>query len=330
MLNKLVLKQPYVQKMMLKERGLMLSTNTIRIATRKSPLAMQQTMLVKQQLLSVEPSLNIEIVPFQTQGDKFLNQSLSKIGGKGLFVKELEHALLNNEADLAVHSMKDLPYELPQGLEIGAILKREDTRDALISRQHLNLQSLPSGATIGTSSLRRASQIKALRADLNISPLRGNINTRLDKSKNFDAIILAVAGLKRMNFDNHITEYLTIEQLLPAAGQGALGLECRSNDLKLLQLLKQLECTETTACVLAERGVIEHLHGSCQVPLAAHAIQQENKLSLKAMIATDDGKQVIHATAETQNLQAPTELGHIVAKKLLAQGAQPILDRYAV
>lgn len=300
----------------------------IRIATRKSPLAMKQTELVKAQLLEIEPSLEIILVPFQTQGDKFLNQSLSKIGGKGLFVKELETALLENNADLAVHSMKDVPYKLPDSLGINAILKREDPRDALITELGENIMELPKNAKVGTSSLRRACQLKALRSDIAIVPLRGNINTRLTKRHEFDAIILAAAGLNRMNFENYITQVLPQTQLLPAAGQGALGLECRDDDLELIELLTKLNCKQTQICVEAERGVIQYLQGSCQVPLAAFATINNSELELNALVGLDDGSQILRAVAIEKTTVDPVKMGHLVAKDLLNQGAQQILNKY--
>ena len=306
-----------------------MNNHIVRIATRKSPLAMQQTNFVKSKLLELNPKLDIAIIPFQTQGDKFLNTSLSKIGGKGLFVKELENALLNDEADFAVHSMKDVPYALPSGLTIGAILKREDAKDALISRQQLTLADLPFKATIGTSSLRRACQLKAIRNDFIIEPLRGNINTRLSKLDNYDAIILAVAGLKRMNFEDQITEYIDPTMLLPAAGQGALGIECRNTDYQIIDLIQQLTCSITKKCVEAERGVIETLQGSCQVPLAAYAYTQENILKLSALIAYDDGSNMITAQAEALIDSQASILGQQVAKQLIEQGARHILDKYS-
>ncbi len=306
-----------------------MSLKKIRIATRKSPLAMKQTELVKAQLLELKPDLEITLIPFQTQGDKFLNQSLSKIGGKGLFVKELETALLENNADLAVHSMKDVPYELPNGLSINAILKREDPRDALITELGNSIMELPKGAKVGTSSLRRACQLKSIRSDIEIIPLRGNINTRLNKRHEFDAIILAAAGLNRMGFNNYITQVLPQIQLLPAAGQGALGLECRDNDLELIALLSKLNCQQTQTCVEAERGVIQYLQGSCQVPLAAFATLENSKLKLDALVGYDDGSKTIRATSNQISNFTPLQLGHTVAKNLLTQGAQEILEKYS-
>lgn len=305
-----------------------MSLDVIRIATRKSPLAMKQTQLVKAQLLKLNPKMDVQLIPFQTQGDKFLNQSLSKIGGKGLFVKELEVALLNNEADIAVHSMKDVPYELPKGLEIKAILKRENPYDALISHAGYTFNELPLNARIGTSSMRRACQLQAIRKDLKIVPLRGNINTRLKKCQEFDAIILATAGLSRMGFESQITQYLTSDQLLPAAGQGALGLECRSNDVELINLIEKLACQETTKCVLAERAVIKTLQGSCQVPLAAFATLNQNHLELKALVGRHDGTDIITANNVMALDESPDHLGQTLAQQLIDKGAQSILNDY--
>lgn len=300
----------------------------IRIATRKSPLAMKQTELVKAQLLQINPNLEIQLLPFQTQGDKFLNQSLSKIGGKGLFVKELENALLENKADLAVHSMKDVPYELPLGLGIHAILKRENPHDALISLKNYTFETLPLNARIGTSSLRRASQLLSLRKDLEIIPLRGNINTRLEKANDFDAIVLAAAGLKRMGFDSKITQYLSASELLPAAGQGALGLECRNEDSELIALIAKLRHSQTQQCVLAERAVIKTLQGSCQVPLAAFATLSHEKLTLNSLVGRHDGTDLIKVSKTFETTQDPHLCGAEVAKALINKGAQTILNDY--
>ncbi len=306
---------------------LLVSLTTLRIATRKSPLAMRQTEMVKAQLLAINPALDIQLLPFQTKGDTFLNQSLSKIGGKGLFVKELETALLENKADLAVHSMKDMPYELPIGLGIHAILKREDPRDALISNQGKTFLELPAGSRIGTSSLRRACQLLSLRNDLEITPLRGNINTRLNKRHEFDAIVLAAAGLIRMDFEHEITHYLAPSELLPAAGQGALGIECRNQDTELKALLSQLTCLKTQRCVLAERMVIKRLQGSCQVPLAAFATLKEDELFLHALVGRHDGSEILTANGSSSTL-SPEELGQEIANKLIEKGVQVILNDY--
>ena len=304
-----------------------MSLKTLTIATRKSPLAMRQTEMVKAQLLKIDKSLNIELLPLQTKGDTFLNQSLSKIGGKGLFVKELETALLENRADLAVHSMKDVPYQLPDGLGIHAILKREDPRDAFISQCANSINTLPANARVGTSSLRRACQLLQINPTLDIVPLRGNINTRLNKRHEFDAIILACAGLLRMDFSHEITNFIPTNQLLPAAGQGAMGIECRNDNFELINLLAKLACQTTTQCVLAERMVITQLQGSCQVPLASYCHVEHNKLHLNAMVAKHDGSKKITAF-QSASLDNAHQLGFDVAKQLIHQGAQAILDEY--
>lgn len=288
---------------------------------------MKQTEMVKNQLLKINPNLNIELLPLQTQGDTFLNQSLSKIGGKGLFVKELETALLDNTADLAVHSMKDVPYLLPEGLGIHAILKREDPRDAFISNCATSIQTLPANARVGTSSLRRACQLLQINPSLEIVPLRGNINTRLNKRHDFDAIILACAGLLRMDFSHEITSYIPTNQLLPAAGQGAMGIECRNDNPELIDLLAKLACQTTTQCVIAERMVITKLQGSCQVPLASFCHVENNELHLNAMVARHDGSEKITAS-QSAPLHLASQLGFDVAKQLIDKGAQIILDEY--
>lgn len=305
-----------------------MSFSTLTIATRESPLALKQTGMVKTALIALNPSLTINCLPLKTSGDKFLNTRLNKIGGKGLFTKELEQAMLADRAELAVHSMKDLPSVFPDGLMLGAILKREDPTDAFISKKYENLDALPKGAIIGTSSLRREAQLKALRPDIQIKPLRGNINTRLKKAEDFDAIVLASAGLKRMGFDAHINQTFTVNELLPAAGQGALGIECISGNTSLLDFIKRLQCEDTHAEVQAERALIHTLNGSCQVPIAAYCIlNDENQLHLKALVGDIDGKQLIRAEAIAPK-NNPIQLGESVAELLLAQDAKKIIDKY--
>lgn len=314
---------------MLRPKYSFMKNNTLRIATRKSPLALAQTHLVKQKIAAIAPELHIELLPLQTTGDKFLNQSLSKIGGKGLFVKELQKAILAHEADLAVHSMKDVPHELPDELAITAILARENPQDALVGRTASTLQTLPYQATIGTSSLRRASQLCALRPDFVIKPLRGNINTRLSKLAEFDAIVLAAAGLTRMDFQARATELLPTDQVIPAAGQGALGIECRTTDNVLIKLLSQLNCPQTSLCVLTERKIIEALNGSCQVPIAAHAyLADANTLKLSACVGTQDGSVMLYAR-EQAPVAASDELAQRVILKLKEQGADSIISQYS-
>lgn len=298
---------------------------TLRIATRKSPLALWQAEYVKANLLMHHPYLTIELVTFTTQGDKILDTPLAKIGGKGLFVKELEAAMLAGEADLAVHSMKDVPMECPEGLAITTICEREDPTDAFVSNRFATLDDLPQGAIVGTSSLRRQCQLRALRPDLIIRDLRGNVGTRLGRLDNneYDAIILASAGLKRLGLEARLRQQLT--QLLPAVGQGAVGIETRINDTKLHQLLAPLHHPQTALCVQAERAMNRRLQGGCQVPIAGFATIDNQTLTLKALVGSIDGHQIIHQQAKTQDLLAVEALGEQVATGLLNQGAAAIL-----
>ena len=298
---------------------------TIRIATRKSPLALWQAEYVKSNLLKHHPHLIIELVTFTTQGDKILDVPLAKIGGKGLFVKELENAMLAGEADLAVHSMKDVPMECPEGLAITTICEREDPTDAFVSNRFATLDDLPHGAIVGTSSLRRQCQLRALRPDLVIRDLRGNVGTRLGRLDNneYDAIILASAGLKRLGLEARLRQQLT--QLLPAVGQGAVGIETRINDTELHQLLTLLHHQETALCVQAERAMNRRLQGGCQVPIAGFATINNQILTLNALVGSIDGLQIIHQQAQTQDLLAVESLGEHVATGLLNQGAAAIL-----
>ncbi len=299
----------------------------IRIATRCSPLALAQTDIVKEALLQLDPELNIELVKIKTTGDKFLQTRLDKIGGKGLFTKELEVAMLDGEADLAVHSMKDMPTVLPPGLMLASIIKRDAVNDVFISKTYQNIASLPDNATVATSSLRRQSQIKALKPQLNIVPLRGNINSRLQKMVQFDGIILAQAGINRLDF-GHIgfQQTLHIDDMLPAAGQGAIGIECRDDDSDLIDMLNQLACQATTACVEAERALTKHLNGSCHIPLAAHAtLTPNNHIELKALVASADGQQIIRASGDGAASES-CAIGEQVARKLLSLGAKPLLE----
>ncbi|MDP6198385.1 MAG: hydroxymethylbilane synthase, partial [Porticoccaceae bacterium] len=248
-------------------------TQIIRIATRKSALALWQAEFVKAQLLVHHPELEVELVPMSTKGDKLLDTPLSKVGGKGLFVKELEVAMLEGRADIAVHSMKDVPMEFPEGLGLAVICEREDPLDAFVSNDYQHIEQLPDGAVIGTSSLRRQSQIQASFPSLRIKELRGNVNTRLSKLDNgeYDAIILASAGLIRLEMSNRISSRLPSDLSLPAGGQGAVGIECRTGDQTILDLLAPLNHVGTAHCVLAERAVNRHLQGGCQVPIACFA-----------------------------------------------------------
>ena len=300
--------------------------NVLKIATRQSPLALWQANFVKARLQALYPELRIELVTMVTKGDVILDTPLAKIGGKGLFVKELETALLNGEADIAVHSMKDVPMQFPAGLGLSVICKREDPRDAFVSNKFSCLDELPSGATVGTSSLRRQCQLKALRPDLMIQSLRGNVGTRLNKLDNgdYDAIILASAGLIRLGLPERIASFIETDVSLPAAGQGAVGLECRLNDTRVQQLLAPLADTETTACVLAERAMNHRLQGGCQVPIGGFAELNGDKLFLRALVGALDGSQIIRAEGESAVENAEV-LGVQIAEQLLAQGADKIL-----
>jgi hydroxymethylbilane synthase len=301
--------------------------NLVRIATRKSALALWQANFVKAELEAAHPGLQVELVPMSTQGDKILDTPLAKIGGKGLFVKELETAMLEGRADIAVHSMKDVPVDFPEGLMLHTICQREDPRDAFVSNTYQQLADLPQGAVVGTSSLRRQCQIKAMRPDLQIKDLRGNVNTRLAKldAGEFDAIILASAGLIRLGFEARIASFLDVGTSLPANGQGAVGIECRSDDLVVQQLLAPLEHQETRICVLAERAMNRKLQGGCQVPIGAFAVLQQNELWLRGLVGQLDGSEILRSEIRGEATQAE-QLGTQLAEQLLALGADRILD----
>lgn len=301
---------------------------TIRIATRKSPLAMWQAEFVKAELERHHSELNVELVPMVSKGDKILDVPLAKVGGKGLFVKELETALLNKEADIAVHSMKDVPMEFPEGLGLACICEREDPRDAWVSGKYADLDALPAKGVIGTSSMRRQSQILNLRSDISITFLRGNVNTRLAKldAGDYDAIVLAAAGLKRLGMEDRISSYLSPEQSLPAAGQGAVGIETRINDERVLQLLAPLHHQETAECVEAERAVNRALEGGCQVPIGAYAIRKDDELWLRGLVADPDNGNTIYKESRGSVEERDT-LGKDLAEQLLDAGADKILDK---
>lgn len=302
--------------------------NTLRIVSRQSALALWQAEFVKTKLENYYPSLNITIQGVTTEGDKLLNSPLYNIGGKGLFVKELENALLDGTADIAVHSMKDVPAVLPTGLEIAAILTREDPRDALVSSKYSRVKHLPPNALVGTSSLRRQSQLLALRSDIRVSPLRGNVDSRVKKldDEEYDAIILAVAGLKRLTLEHRISEYLSTDIMLPSIGQGALGIECRIEDETTQSLLAPLKDDETSYCVLAERSMNALLDGGCQLPVAGLAtLNKGGTLKLTGMVCSPDGLTILKATAESTS-SAALELGKQVARDLLEQGARKIIE----
>ncbi len=300
----------------------------IRIATRQSPLALWQANHVKELLLSLWPDMTIELLPMVTSGDKFLKDKLLAAGGKGLFVKELEEALLTNNADIAVHSTKDMPADLPEGLCLAAICERHNPFDALISKRFSSLDALPFQAIIGTSSLRRQSQLLAYRPDLQIKTLRGNINTRLAKLEagEYDAIILAAAGLERMGLEHLITEFLSAEIMLPTCGQGALCIECRTDDQEIQQLITKLNDPTSALCVQTERSINAQLGGNCHVPLAVFCtLTSSNQLFLRAKILSLDGAQCIEDSQKGSIEEADT-LAKLCTHALLAKGAANLLD----
>ena len=301
--------------------------NKLRIATRKSPLALWQAEFVKHALLKHHPELDIQLIAMTTEGDRQLMASLSKVGGKGLFVKELEQALLDGRADIAVHSMKDVPMEFPAGLALAAICERDDPRDAFVANDYASLEELPQGSVIGTSSLRRQCQLKALRPDLIVEPLRGNVNTRLQKldEGHFSAIILAAAGLKRLAMTQRIRSYLQPEQCLPAVGQGALGIEYCQNNKSIYQLVSVLNHTDSAICVQAERAMSKRLDSGCQVPVAGFAVLQQQQLWLRGLVGQPDGRLLLAAEVMGDMSEAEN-LGIELAEKLLHQGAASILQ----
>lgn len=303
-----------------------MTQQTVRIATRKSALALWQAEYVKAQLEHFHPGINVELVPMTTKGDIILDTPLAKVGGKGLFVKELEVAMLENRADIAVHSMKDVPVEFPEGLGLEIICPREDPRDAFVSNTINSLAELPQGAIVGTSSLRRQCQIKAMRPDLDIRDLRGNVNTRLKKLDNgeYDAIILAAAGLIRLEMPERIREYIAAEVMLPANGQGAVGIECRTDDATIKTLLAPLACEETRIRVIAERAMNRALEGGCQVPIGSYAVLNGQELHLRGLVGAVDGSEILTGEVHGKLTEAE-QLGNQLAEDLLAKGADKIL-----
>jgi hydroxymethylbilane synthase len=298
----------------------------LRIATRESALALWQANYVKDRLEQAHPDLTVELVPMTTKGDQILDTPLAKVGGKGLFVKELEVAMLEGRADIAVHSMKDVPVDFPDGLMLHTICEREDPRDAFVSNNFTDFESLPEGSVVGTSSLRRQCQIKALRPDLIIKDLRGNVNTRLRKldEGQYDAIILAAAGLIRLEMPERIKQYMPTEVLLPANGQGAVGIECRADDAQVQGYLSVLEHTETRVRVLAERAMNRKLEGGCQVPIGAFAEVQGEKIELRGLVGALDGSEIIRGNIQGSVNEAES-LGEQLAQELLDKGAHTIL-----
>lgn len=298
----------------------------LRIATRQSPLALWQANFVKAELEKYHPNLTVELVTMVTKGDVILDTPLAKIGGKGLFVKELELALLEERADIAVHSMKDVPMSFPEGLGLAVICEREDPRDAFVSNRYASLAELPEGAIVGTSSLRRQCQLMAAYPHLTVKSLRGNVGTRLSKLDNgeYDAIILASAGLIRLGIPERIKSFISVEDSLPAAGQGAVGIETRVNDTRVLNYLAKLNHNPTACCVMAERAMNTRLQGGCQVPIGGFATLNGEELELNALVGSLDGSTIIRASGKAHQRDAE-QLGIRIAEQLLAQGADKIL-----
>jgi len=305
-----------------------MSTRIVRIATRKSPLALWQAEHVRHRLQAAHPGLQVELISMTTQGDKILDSPLAKIGGKGLFVKELEQGLLKARADIAVHSMKDVPAEFPDGLALGVVLAREDPHDAFVSNRYAGLDELPEGAQVGTSSLRRQCQLRALRPDFVIRDLRGNVGTRLSRldAGEYDAIVLACAGLRRLALTARITRTLTTVQILPAIGQGAIGIECRMDDARIHDLIAPLNDPASAVCVQAERAMNARLAGGCQAPVAGFAELDGATLRLRGLVGQPDGSAIIRGELSGRAADAAA-LGRGLAEDLLARGAKPILDQ---
>jgi hydroxymethylbilane synthase len=310
-----------------KMMGLTKERSTLVLGTRGSKLAVHQSEWVQTRLKELAPHVTVTLRRIQTSGDKIVDVPLAKIGGKGLFVKEIEEALLSGEIDMAVHSMKDVPTELPAGLDLLCIPRREDARDALISREGRRFKDLPHGAKVGTSSLRRQAQLLQARPDLSIMMLRGNLDTRLRKLREgqFDAIVLAAAGLRRLGWEHEITEYLAPEISLPAIGQGALGIEGRRDDQFVRSLLSGLEHAPTRTMVRAERALLHRLQGGCQVPIAAHATLDGSDVTLEGLVASVDGKEIIRDRVHGV-VTDPESIGIQLAERLLAGGGDRILQ----
>ncbi len=302
-------------------------TDLIRIATRASPLALWQAEEVKRLLLKEHKGLAVELVPMVTRGDKILDRALNKVGGKGLFIKELEHSLYENTSDIAVHSMKDVPMELPEGLSLPVTLERADPRDAFVSNNFTSLNDLPANARVGTSSLRRQALLASKFPGFTILDLRGNVGTRLSKLDNneYDAIILAAAGLQRLEMPERIASFIEAEQSLPAIGQGAVAIECRSNDQGIIKLIEPLNHQDTYIRVQAERQLNLRMHGGCHVPIAGHAVIDGETLTLDGFIGLPDGSKSL-SSRHIGHISDPISLGNVVADDLLSQGAQALLD----
>lgn len=301
---------------------------TLRIATRQSKLALWQAEHIKAELQRLHPDLDVELVRFTTRGDKILDTPLAKIGGKGLFVKELENALLDGRADLAVHSMKDVPMEFPEGLGLAIICERGDPTDALVSNRYQTLDELPTGGRVGTSSLRRQCQLRAYRPDLDVHWLRGNVQTRLGRLDDgeFDAILLATSGLVRLELEHRITQRLAPELCLPAGGQGALGLETRIDDTATNALIQPLLHESSSLCVRAERALNRRLEGGCQVPIACYAVLEGDQIWLRGLVGDPDGSELFEVEGRGDSID-PESLGIRLAEELLELGAGRVLER---
>ncbi|HIM07128.1 MAG TPA: hydroxymethylbilane synthase [Gammaproteobacteria bacterium] len=299
---------------------------TLKIATRKSPLALWQAEHVKKQLLEAHSDLSVELVSMQTEGDRFLDAPLIAVGGKGLFIKELEQALLERRADIAVHSMKDVTIELPEELVLPVIMQREDTRDVFISNTYQKIEDLPAATVLGTSSLRRQSQVKALHPEIILKDLRGNVGTRLGKldSGEYDAILLAAAGIIRLGLGERITQLISPSILLPAIGQGAIGIECRAGDDVVHELIAPLNHSDTSLCVETERAFSRRLFGGCQLPIAGQASVNGDEVELVGLIASVDGNEVIKSTLKG-NIADSNDIGTSLAETLLQRGGDKIL-----
>jgi len=299
---------------------------TLRIATRKSPLAMWQAEFVKAELEKNHAGLTVELLPMSTKGDKILDVPLAKIGGKGLFTKELEDRMIAGEADIAVHSMKDVPMVLPEGFALGAILERHDPTDAFVSNHYAHFEALPQGAVLGTSSLRRKAQLMAARPDLVVKDLRGNVGTRLGKldAGDYDAIVLATSGLKRLKLDERIRHELSPETCLPAVSQGTLGIEYFEKDQDVLDLIQVLNHKDTEIRTLAERAMNHRLEGGCQVPIGVYAELEADEIYLRGLVGALDGSEILRSEARGSQKE-PEALGVYVAEQLLEQGAGEIL-----
>ncbi|SIS50841.1 hydroxymethylbilane synthase [Salimicrobium flavidum] len=296
------------------------------IGSRKSQLAIKQTEWVIDQLKQIDSSYEFEIKRISTRGDEILNVTLSKVGGKGLFIKEIENAMFDEEIDMAVHSMKDMPAVVTEGLSLASVPLREDHRDAFVSNNNVTLKDLPEGAVIGTSSLRRSAQIKAVRPDVEVKWIRGNIDTRLRKLREdeFDAIVLAAAGLKRMGWtEDVVTEFLEPDVCVPAVGQGALAIQCRDGDSELRELVAKLNHEYTEATVTAERKFLHDLNGGCQVPIGGYAYREGEEFTLSALVGTPDGETILHETVTGND---PVAVGKEAADRLRAQGAEKIIE----